>query len=203
MGRFYFGRNAIMGRMPKKKLKKQSDQAQLSQVKKEMAQPRAAESTRSKALREGDPQILPRSIEEKAMRNRWLAFLIMMVAAIAVFLAHGEWGGAYAERHKTRLFETNARDTLRTISTAVAAYSTEHGRFPVTLADMGPAGDKLLNGPMSSGAILGYAIDYRSSDSGRSYAVMADPRTRFGRNFFTDQTRVLRIGRDVRGPECK
>jgi hypothetical protein len=203
MGRFSFARHAIMGLMPKKKLNKQSDEALLAEVKKEMAQPRAAESTRTEVLNHGDPQIVQRAAREKAMRNRWLAFLMITAAVIAVLFAHGEWGGAYAERHKTWLFEANARDTLRTISTAVAAYSTEHGRFPVTLADVGPAGDKLLNGAMSSGAILGYAIDYRTSDSGRSYGVMADPRTRFGRNFFTDQTRVLRVGRDVRGPEYK
>ena len=62
-----------MGRMPKNKLKRQSDKALLAQVKKEMAQPRAAESTRSEDLDEGDPPIVPRSTKEKAMRNRWLA----------------------------------------------------------------------------------------------------------------------------------
>jgi hypothetical protein len=192
-----------MDSMPSKKLKRQSDEALLAEVKKEMAQPRAAESTRIKVLNEGDPQIVQRAAREKAMRKRWLAFLTITVAVIAVLFAQGQWGGAYAERHKTWLFEANARDALTTISAAVAAYSTEHGTFPVTLADVGPAGDRLLNGPMSSGAILGYVIDYRTSDSGRSYGVMADPRTRFGRNFFTDQTRVLRVGRDVRGPEYK
>jgi hypothetical protein len=192
-----------MGRMPKNKSKKQSDEELLSEVKKEMAQPRAAESTRSENLNEVDPPVVPRSPREKAMRNRWLAFLMITVAVIAILFVHGEWGGAYAERHTTGLFEANARDTLRTISTAAAAYFTKHGKFPVTLADMGPAGDRLLDDPMSRGVILGYSIDYRSADSGRSYGVMADPRTRFGRNFFTDQTMVLRAGRDARGAECK
>jgi hypothetical protein len=45
MERFYLERHAIMGRMRKKKPKKQSDRALLSEVKKEMAQPRAAVST--------------------------------------------------------------------------------------------------------------------------------------------------------------
>lgn len=44
-----------MGRMPKKKIKRQSDEALLSEVKKEMAQPRAAESTREYDVNEGDP----------------------------------------------------------------------------------------------------------------------------------------------------
>ncbi len=192
-----------MVRMPKKKLKKQSDEALLSEVKKEMAKPRAAESTRSENLNGGDPQVIQRTAKEKATRNRWLAFSIIMVAVIAVLFAHGEWGGAYPERHTTWLFEAGARETLKTINTAAMNYSAEHGRFPATLADMGPAGDRLLNDPMSSGAILGYAIDYHSSDSGKSYGVMADPRTRFGRNFFTDQTKILRVGRDVRGAEFK
>jgi hypothetical protein len=78
-----------------------------------------------------------------------------------------------------------------------------HGRVPANLADMGPAGDGLPDDPLSMGAILGYTIGYRSSDAGKSYGVMADPRTRFFRNFFTDQTRVLRVGRDVRGREHK
>jgi hypothetical protein len=85
------------------------------------------------------------------------------------------------------------------MSAAAFNHSTDHGRVPATLADMGPAGDRLLADPLSSGAILGYTIDYHSFDPGKSYGVMADPTTRFGRNFFTDQTRVLRVGRDVRG----
>src|SRR4029077_7843740 len=104
---------------------------------------------------------------EKAVRNRWLAFLMTMVAVIAVLFAHGQWGGAYAERHKTWLFEDNARKALKTISAAADNYSTEHGRFSATLSDMGPAGDRLLDYPMSSGAILGYAIDYHSEDAGK------------------------------------
>ena len=46
MGLFSFGRDAIMDLVAKKKLKRQSDQTLLSQVKKKIAQPRAAESTR-------------------------------------------------------------------------------------------------------------------------------------------------------------
>jgi|HubBroStandDraft_6_1064221.scaffolds.fasta_scaffold165830_2 hypothetical protein len=48
------------------------------------------------------------------MRNGWLAFLITMVALIAVLFAHSEWGRAYVERHKTSLFETGAREALKT-----------------------------------------------------------------------------------------
>jgi hypothetical protein len=192
--------------MPKNKPKKQSDEALLAEVKKEMAKTRAAKSTREDReddVGKSDPPVVPRSDKEKAMRNRWLAFLAIIVAVLAVLFAHGEWGGAYVERHQTRVFEANAKEALKTINTAAVSYSSQHGRFPATLADMGPAGARLLDDPMSSGAILGYAIDYHSTDSGKSYGLMADPRTRFGRNFFTDQTRVVRVGRDVRGRECK
>jgi hypothetical protein len=54
-----------MGRMPKKKLKRQSDKALLAQVKKEMAQPRSAESTRRDAVHEGTSPLVPRSTKEK------------------------------------------------------------------------------------------------------------------------------------------
>jgi hypothetical protein len=192
----------MMGRMPKKKLKKQSDEALLTQVKKEMARPRAAESTRGEDVDESDPPIIARSTKEKAMRNCRLLFLITMVAFIALLFAHGQWGGAYAERHQNSFFEAGAREALNTINAAAVSYSTEHGKFPATLADMGPAGDRLLDDAISRGAILGYAIDYHS-DSGTGYGVMADPRTRFGRNFFTDQTRILRVGKDVGAPEYK
>jgi hypothetical protein len=203
MGRFYIARHAIVDRMPKNKLQKQSDEELLSEVKKEMAQPRAAESTRTADLDPDDPQIMQRAAKEKAMRNRWLAFLIAMVAIIAVLFAHEQWGGAYVERHKTSFFESGAREALQSIGAAAVAYSSQHGKFPAHLTDMGPEGDGLIDDALSSGAILGYAIDYQSSNAGQSYGVMADPRTRFGRNFFTDQTRVLRVGRDVRGREYK
>jgi hypothetical protein len=52
-----------MGRMPKMKPKKQSDKALLSQVKKEMAQPRAAKSTRSEELNATFSRIKPGSYE--------------------------------------------------------------------------------------------------------------------------------------------
>jgi hypothetical protein len=189
--------------MPKEKLQKLSDEALLLEVQQEMAQPRAAESTRKVDVKKSDRPVVPRSAKEKAMKNRWLAFLIALVAVFAVLFAHGEWGGAYAERYNNRLFEANAREALKTINVAAVNYSAEHGRFPATLAEMGPQGAKLLDDPMSSGKILGYAIEYHSLDSGKTYGVMADPNTRFGRNFFTDQTRVLRAGRDVRAPEYK
>jgi hypothetical protein len=140
---------------------------------------------------------------EKPMRNRWIVFLTLMIAAVAVLFAHGEWGGAYVERQKNRLFEANARETLRTINTAAVGYSAEHGTFPSSLEDMGPTGDKLLNYAVSTGATLGYAIHYHSSDSGRSYGVIADPKTRFGRNLYTDQTGVIRVGTNVRAPAYK
>jgi hypothetical protein len=203
MERFYIERHAIMDCMAKKKLQKQSDEALLAEVKKEMAQPRAAESTRTKDLDQDDPLIVQRTVKEKAMRNRWLAFLIIMVAAIAVLFAHEQWGGAYVERHKNSFFESGAREALQTINTAAISYSAEHGKFPAKLADMGPQGAKLLDDPLSAGAIMGYTIAYHSSDAGKGYGLVADPRTRFGRNFFTDQTRVLRVGKDVRGPEYK
>jgi hypothetical protein len=189
--------------MPNKKLQKQSDEALLSEVKKEMAQPRAAESTRSELLAQDETQIVQRTAKEKAMRNRWLAFLVIIVAVISLLFAHGQWGGAYVERQKTSFFESGAREALNTIGAAAVSYSAEHGKFPATLADMGPQGAKLLDDPLSAGAIMGYTIAYHSSDAGKGYGLMADPRTRFGRNFFTDQTRVLRVGKDVRGPEYK
>ena len=92
-----------MSRMPKKKLKKQSDEALLLEVKKEMARPRAAESTRSEDLNEDDPPIVPRSPKEKAMRNRWLAFLMIAVAVIAMLFAHGGRGGVYLESGPTNM----------------------------------------------------------------------------------------------------
>lgn len=69
------------------------------------------------------------------MRNRWLAFLITMVALTTVLFAHGEWGGAYVERHKTSFFETGAREAL--ISAAAVNYSTVHGRFPANVQTWG------------------------------------------------------------------
>jgi hypothetical protein len=189
--------------MPKKKLQKQSDEALLAEVKKEMALPRAAEFTLTKDLDPGDPLVVERTSKEKAMRNRWLAFLIIMVAVIAVLFAHEQWGGAYVERQKNSFFESGAREALQTINTAAVSYSAEHGKFPAKLADLGPQGAKLLDDPLSSGAIMGYTIDYHSSDAGKAYGLMADPRTRFGRNFFTDQTRVLRVGKNGSAPEYK
>jgi hypothetical protein len=56
----------MIGRMPKKKSEKQSDEALLSEVKKDMAQPRAAESAKGGDLKEGDPEIVSRSTKEKA-----------------------------------------------------------------------------------------------------------------------------------------
>ena len=76
-----------MVRMPKKKLKKQSDKALRSQVKKEQAPARSAESSPRDDVNESDLPIVPRSPKEKAMRNRWLAFLTV-VAVIAIALAH-------------------------------------------------------------------------------------------------------------------
>lgn len=189
--------------MPIKKLQKQSDAALLAEVKKEMGQPRVAMSTRGADLDQDDPQIVQRTAKEKAMRNRWLAFLVIIVAVISLLFVHEQWGGTYVERQKTSFFESGAREALNTISAAAVNYSAEHGKFPTKLADMGPQGDKLLDDPMSSGAIMGYSIAYHSSDAGKAYGLMADPQTRFGRNFFTDQTRVLRVGKDVRGPEYK
>jgi hypothetical protein len=111
--------------------------------------------------------------------------VIIMVAVLAVLFAYGEWGGAYVERPRTSSFETGAREALKAISAAAVHYSTEHGSFPATLADMGPAGDRLLADPLSSGAILGYTIGYHSFEARKSFGVMADPMTRFGRTFFT------------------
>jgi hypothetical protein len=159
MGRFYCGHDAIMVRMPKKKLKKQSDKALRSQVKKEQAPARSAESSPRDDVNESNLPIVPRSPKEKAMRNRWLAFLTM-VAVIAIALAHRGGGGDYVERYKAWLLEGRAGETLKTTHTAAHAVG-------------GPAADRLLDDPLSSGAIPSYAMDYHSADSGTSYEVVA------------------------------
>jgi hypothetical protein len=172
MGRFYCGHDAIMVRMPKKKLKKQSDKALRSQVKKEQAPARSAESSPRDDVNESNLPIVPRSPKEKAMRNRWLAFLTM-VAVIAIALAHRGRRDDYVERYKAWLLEGRAGETLKTTHTAAVGYSAEHGRFPAAHAVGGPAADRLLDDPLSSGAITSYAMDYHSADSGTSYEVVA------------------------------
>jgi type IV pilus assembly protein PilA len=128
--------------------------------------------------------------------------IILIIAAIAIpdFL-----------NSKMAANEASAVESIRTIQTAIIAYSTSYSNigYPVQLSDLGTGGaspcvaapnqacliDQVLANGTKSGYVLTYIQDASTTPS-NGYTINADPisRGRTGRrSFFTDTPGVIRF----------
>jgi prepilin-type N-terminal cleavage/methylation domain-containing protein len=124
--------------------------------------------------------------------------IILIIAAIAV---------PNLMKSKATANEASAVDSLHTINTACANYSTTYQLgYPATMADLGPASvpsstaADLLDSVLDGGTKSGYTFSYSSGPPDpngvvSAYTVTANPvipGTSGNRHFYTDQSFVIR-----------
>lgn len=132
---------------------------------------------------------------------------ILIIAAIAI---------PNLLRAKMMANETSAVGSLRTLNVAALAYSTNYGKYPASLSDLGPAGNGdspsadaagLIDSVLAKGIKSGYAFRYKMSQTTgpdekvgiNAYSITADPvvlGSSGRRHFFTDQTGTIRSEAD-------
>ena len=115
--------------------------------------------------------------------------------------------------------ETSAVGSLRTLNVAALAYSTNYGKYPARLSNLGPsatgAGPSadaagLIDSVLARGIKSGYTFRYKMSQTTgpdekvgiAAYTITADPvvpGSSGRRHFFTDQTGTIR---SEDGPVC-
>ena len=112
--------------------------------------------------------------------------IIAIIAAIAIPSLLGA---------KKSANEASAISSLRTICTTCEQYRNRHGSYPNALANLGPAGDGLIDGVLANGAKSGYTFGFNSNPANDTWSCTADPTTpgtTGDRYFFVDQSGVIR-----------
>jgi len=133
----------------------------------------------------------------------WLLFLAVEVVGFTcagVLSAHATDAGL---REQTKAYEESCISTLRTINVAQITYSDwkKDKGFARKLAELGPAGERLIDEVMASGEKDGYRFRLTPEHKGtnrpvRRYTITARPIKRLikdQRSFFTDETGVIRF----------
>jgi type IV pilus assembly protein PilA len=124
--------------------------------------------------------------------------LLIVIAIIVVLIS------AAAPRFSAILMnakETAAMGNIRTIHTAQAQYSSQFGRYAVSLAELGPptsgqpgpAGADLIPGDLAKGSKGGFNFVLEGTPTG--YKITATPvayNNTGRRTFYSDQTMILR-----------
>ena len=142
------------------------------------------------------------------MRNRQKGFsLIELLIVVAIILIIAAIAIPNLLRAKMAANEASAVGSLRTINTSCVEYSTTYGTgFPRTLASLGTSGAAtsasadLIDSVLASGTKSGYAFTYApgtadAAGNTNTYTITAvpvAPGTSGQRDFFTDQSGVIR-----------
>ncbi|MGH9727981.1 MAG: hypothetical protein ACRD33_06385 [Candidatus Acidiferrales bacterium] len=95
--------------------------------------------------------------------------------------------------------EKSAIASLRAVQKDLATYQNGAGSFPSTLESLGEPAVQAAQQAMSGGYALRYTPRQIDADgNAHAYALIAVPRNYGYRNFYTDQTGVVRATRDSR-----
>lgn len=128
----------------------------------------------------------------------WGAVIVVIAASLYAFVWHvlPEYSGTASARSA----EARAVESLRAVQSAIGAYAAaQNGCYPGSPESLGDR----ARAAMMSAREAGYSLDYtpgpaESGGGARTYALTARA-LRFGlRNYFTDQTGVLRATRENR-----
>jgi type IV pilus assembly protein PilA len=148
------------------------------------------------------------------MRNKQKGFsLIELLIVVAIILIIAAIAIPNLLRSKMASNEASAVASLRTLNTSIVAYSTTYNTDPPTLASLGPAAipsstaadlvDSLLGADPAVKS--GYTINYVPTGAApvTAYTIIAVPTTQNTtgqRQFFTDQSGVIRATTDASTP---
>jgi hypothetical protein len=127
----------------------------------------------------------------------------MIGASVIAVVAAGICGFAwyalpkYSATDSPRRAEARAIDALKALNSALSEYASIEGHFPASLEALGARGQIAAQATSR----VGYTLEYRPAigyGALRTYSLGARP-TRYGlRNFYTDQTGVIRATRENR-----
>ena len=118
---------------------------------------------------------------------------------------HGEISAAEAE-------ESAAVGSMRTLNSALVSYwgGRPERTFPLTLKQLGPEGEQIIEGTLASGIKNGYTFVYRpepapASGAVKHYTIVARPvKLSSGeKSFFTDDTGTIRVTTEDRPATAK
>jgi hypothetical protein len=134
--------------------------------------------------------------------------LVMMIARFGILLA-AIWGFLWfvLPEHKGGQAAAQAEDkaikALRDANAALSAYAAaQNGSFPPALEALSGAGGEQVRQSAQAALSEGYHLEYnlRTSDAGsqQHYSLLARPRNYGYREFYTDETGVLRATRENR-----
>jgi hypothetical protein len=95
--------------------------------------------------------------------------------------------------------EQEAREALTAAQQQLASYEAAEGRFPGSLEDLGPAMRTLAQEAKSAGYEMQYVPGLAGGD-GRvhNFTLLARPGNYGSRNFYTDETGVIRATKEMR-----
>ena len=138
------------------------------------------------------------TIRRRGSRGFSLIELLIVVAIILILAAI-----AVPKLNQNRMFaqEAAAVQQVHTIHKALAQYYSQFGKFPTTLAELGPpasgqagpTGADLIPSELAQGKKSGYIYTLQQTPLG--YSINANPEA-FGstgrRTFYSDQTMVIR-----------
>ena len=127
---------------------------------------------------------------------RWGVLLVVLTAALWGFLWYvlPEQAGDPAVRAEARAVEA-----LREVRAALAAYADAQGAFPPSLEVLGDRARLPAQKARSEGYQLQYTPGLVASDGAvRSYVLLARPGNYSYRNFYMDESGVLRATRENR-----
>ncbi len=146
----------------------------------------------------------PESVEEPAKKRTLLAILLRWAILLGV-LGTGLWGFLWyvlpqRAGDPTVRAEAQAAESLREIRTALRTYAdAQSGFYPASLEALGERARMPAQIALSQGYNVEYIPGPISSDGGvHTYVLLARPGNYSYRNFYTDETGVLRATRENR-----
>jgi hypothetical protein len=142
---------------------------------------------------------------EEPARKRSLASVLLIWGAVVATIAVGLWGFVWyilpgPKGDAAVRAEVQAVEALSEVHAALAAYAgAQGGRYPTSLETLGDR----VRAPAQKALSEGYQMQYTPGPVGadgavRNYVLLARPGNYGYRNFYTDETGMLRATRENR-----